>query len=138
MATLPARRTAALPAPLLFGVARRPGGAALGAIPPPAADRCVRRSRNGDSDELLDLAQKRHFLGVAQRDRHACGAGARRSADAVHIGFRHVRQIEIDDVADAVDIDAARRNVGGDERPDRRRCGRRSRTRSRWLCDLLP
>ncbi len=33
----------------------------------------------------------------------------------MHIGFRHVRQIEIHDVADAVDVDAARSNVGGDQ-----------------------
>ena len=34
----------------------------------------------------------------------------------MHVGFRHVRQIEIHDVADAVDINSARCNVGGDQR----------------------
>jgi len=36
----------------------------------------------------------------------------------VHIVFRDVRQLEIDDMRDALDIDAARSNVGGNEHSD--------------------
>ena len=55
------------------------------------------------------------FLVIAERDRDAVGAGARGAADAVDVGFRDVRQVVIDDVADAVDVDAAGGDVGGDQ-----------------------
>src|SRR5690242_21277246 len=45
-------------------------------------------------------------------------SGARGAADAMDIGLGHVRQIEIHDMADAVDVDAAGSDVGGDERAD--------------------
>ena len=67
-------------------------------------------------DQLLDVAQERHFLVVAERDRDALRAGARGAADAVHVALRNVRQVVVDDVADAVDVDAARRDVGRDQR----------------------
>src|SRR5688500_3532406 len=70
------------------------------------------------ADQLLDVAQKRPLLDIAERDRHAVGASARGAADAVDIALRHVRQLEVDDVADAVDIDAAGGDVGGDQDPD--------------------
>jgi hypothetical protein len=68
------------------------------------------------ADQLFDVAQERCLLGIAERDRDAVRAGARGAADAVDIGFRHVRKIEVHDVADAVDIDPAGGNVGGHER----------------------
>ena len=52
---------------------------------------------------------------VAERDRDAGRAGAGGAADAVDVGLGHVRQIEVDDVRDAVDVDAARRDVGRDQ-----------------------
>ena len=55
---------------------------------------------------------------VAERDRDAVGAGARGAADAVHVALRDVRQVVVDDVADAVDVDAARGDVGRDQRAD--------------------
>ena len=63
-------------------------------------------------DQLLDRPQIGHLIGADQRDRGAGRAGARGAADAVHIGLGLVGQIEVDDVADAVDVDAARRDVG--------------------------
>src|SRR5579871_1406103 len=74
--------------------------------------------RYRDANELLDVAQQRRLIVIAERDRDARGAGARRAADAMHIGLRHVRQIVVEDVADTVDIDAARRNIGRDQRAD--------------------
>jgi hypothetical protein len=68
---------------------------------------------NGHADEFLDIAHERHFLAVAQRDRDAFGACPRRAADAMYVGFRHVRHVEVHHVADAIDVDAARRNIGG-------------------------
>src|SRR5205085_10299642 len=72
--------------------------------------------RNGQSDQLFDSAQESHLFVVAERDRDAFGAGPRGAADAMHVAFRDVRQVVIDDVADAVDVDAARRDVGRDQR----------------------
>jgi hypothetical protein len=43
------------------------------------------------------------------------GAGPRGAADPVNIGFRHFGKLEIDDMRDAVDVEAARRDVGCDE-----------------------
>ena len=74
---------------------------------------------------------------VAERDRDALRAGARGAADAVHVALRDVRQVVVDDVADAVDVDAARRDVGRDQRASLPARNAPS-TRSRWFCDLLP
>src|SRR6185437_3683634 len=75
--------------------------------------------RQADTDQLFDVAQIGQFLAARdQRDRDALGAGARGAADAVDIGLRNVRKVEIDHMADAVDVDAAGGNVGGDQRAD--------------------
>ena len=88
-------------------------------------------------DQLLDIAQERQLVVRAQRDRDAIGAGARGAADAVHVAFRHVRQVEVDDVGDAVDVDAAGGDVGRDQRLDPP-LRKSFSARSRWFCDLLP
>ncbi len=74
--------------------------------------------RNVDADQFLDIAQERRLFGVTQRNRHAGGSSSRRSADPVHICFRHVRQIVIHHMADSVNIDAASGDIGGDQRPN--------------------
>ena len=43
--------------------------------------------------------------------------GARRAADAVDVVLGHQRHVEVDDVAERGDVDAARRDVGGDQHP---------------------
>ena len=78
--------------------------------------RYMLRHRNRDADELLDVAQESFLLTIAERDGNAIGSRACGAADAMHIGFRDVRHIEIHDMADAVDIDAARSNIRRDER----------------------
>src|SRR5215510_1278826 len=80
--------------------------------PRPAA--VGRRDRH--PDQSFDVAQESGFLGIAKRDRNPVGAGAGGAADAVHVAFRNVRQVVIDDVADAFDVDAARGDVGRDQR----------------------
>ena len=70
----------------------------------------------GDADQLFDVAQIPHILAAGdQRDRNALGAGARGATDAVDISFGDVGKIEIHHMADAVDIDAAGGDVGGDQ-----------------------
>ena len=91
--------------------------------------RCADRSeprlcRGGDprqgsaAGQALDVAQEVALLRVAERDGDAGGAGACRAADAVDIALRHVRQLELHDVRDLVDVDAARGDVGGDQGAD--------------------
>ena len=54
---------------------------------------------------------------VAKRNRLPCLARPRGAADAMNIGLGDLRQFKIDDMADAVDIDAAGRDIGRNERP---------------------
>ena len=62
--------------------------------------------RQGDADQLFDVAQIGQFLSACdQRDRDAFGAGARGSADTMDIGFGDVGEIEIHHMRDAVDVD---------------------------------
>ena len=97
--------------------------------------------RNGDADQLLDVAQEGALLRVAERDRDAVGAGARGAADAVHVALGHVRQVVVDDVGDAVDVDAAGGDVGRDQDADACRRGRpraRARAGSATCCRGSP
>lgn len=43
--------------------------------------------------------------------------GARGAADPMHVILHRVRQIVVDDAPDAGDVDAARRDIGGDQDP---------------------
>ncbi len=74
--------------------------------------------RNCYPNKLLNIAQEGHLLALAKGNRDAFHARASRTADTVHVGFRHIRQIKVDDVADAIDIDSARGDIGGNEGPD--------------------
>src|SRR5258705_3125178 len=76
----------------------------------------VLAGRDRHPDELLDVAQERPLLGLAKRDRDSFRAGTRGAADAMHVALRNVWKIIVDDVADAVDVDAARRDIGGYQR----------------------
>src|SRR5262249_36024163 len=118
MMTVLTRQTSAVPLPALGIGRRRDKGARCGArLRPPLIGAPVTH-RNSDANKPLDIAQEADLLTVAQRDRDTFSTRARRTADTMHVGFRHVRQIEIHDVADAIDIDAARGNIRGNERPD--------------------
>src|SRR3974390_2052501 len=115
MATLLARQTTVVRVPPL-GIGRRlDKGTPREATPPPPLIGTSVAHRNSHAYKLLDMAQERHLLAVAQRDRNTFRASARRTADTMHIGFRHVRQIKIHDVADAIDVDTARRNIRRNE-----------------------
>jgi hypothetical protein len=71
---------------------------------------------NRHANEFLDIADERHLLAVAQRNRDTICACARCSTDAMHVGFRQVRYVEVHDVTDAVDINSAGGDIGGDKR----------------------
>jgi hypothetical protein len=65
--------------------------------------------------EALDLAEHATLLVVAERDGDSFGPRAAGAADAVDVDLGRQRQIEIDDVRDVVDIEAAGSDVGGHE-----------------------
>jgi hypothetical protein len=67
-------------------------------------------------DQLFNIFQLATFVMANQRERFTFHAGTTRAADAVHIIFRDVRQLVIDDVGQRIDIDAARRDIGGHQR----------------------
>ncbi|MCG3189580.1 MAG: hypothetical protein LKCHEGNO_02048 [Burkholderiaceae bacterium] len=64
-------------------------------------------------DQALDVAQEQFLVDAHQRDRLAAGAGAASAADAVHVVLGHVGDLEVHHVRQLVDVDAARRDVGG-------------------------
>ena len=72
--------------------------------------------RNRHANELLDIADERHFVAIAQRNRDTIRACARRSADAMYVSFRQVRYIEVHDVTDPINIDSAGGDIGGNKR----------------------
>ena len=67
------------------------------------------------ADRALDRAQIGLFF---RRDERECVAGhlrARRPADAMDVVLGSVRHIEVHDVSERLDVDAARGDVGRDE-----------------------
>src|SRR5258708_5687457 len=74
--------------------------------------------RQRNTDQLFDVAQVSYFLSGTQRDRDAVGAGPRGATDAMDIGLGYVGKIEIHHMADAIDVDAARGNIGGHQGAD--------------------
>ena len=80
-----------------------------------AGRQIVRHHRDLTLHQTLDVAQIGLLRRIAERDRDAIRTGARGAADAVDIAFRLVGQLEVDDMGDVVDVDAARRDVGRDQ-----------------------
>ena len=70
-------------------------------------------------DQAFDVAQQAVLIHANQRNRLALRTRAARTADTVHIVFRHVRQVEVDHVRQLVDVDAACGDVGGDQHAQR-------------------
>ncbi len=63
----------------------------------------------------LDVAQIGLLIGRAEAQRDAIGPGPRGAADPVDVLFGHVGQLEVEHVADALDVDPARGDVGRDQ-----------------------
>ena len=74
--------------------------------------------RDRHAGQPLDVTQHLGFVFRAERDGPALRAGTRCTADAVDITFGNLRQIEIVDMADAGNVDAARGDIGRDEDAD--------------------
>src|SRR5690242_1645681 len=65
--------------------------------------------------QLLDRRHERPILGAHQRHRFAFRARAAGAADAVHVVLGDMRQVEVDDVRQRLDVEAARGDVGRDQ-----------------------
>src|SRR5689334_18312534 len=65
--------------------------------------------------DCLDLLTLRR---IAERNRDTAIALACRTSDAVHISFGIERHVEIHDMRDVRNVDAARRDIGRDKYPD--------------------
>ena len=63
--------------------------------------------------QAQNLLKIRALVGRAERDGRAVKARAARAADAVHIRLGHLGNIKIDDMGQLVNVDAARRDIGG-------------------------
>jgi hypothetical protein len=74
-------------------------------------------ARNVDALKSLNGAQLLAFRGLHQGPGDPRGAVTCRPTYAVHVAFRLVGQLEVDDVRDAGDINAAGGDIGGDEHP---------------------
>ena len=66
----------------------------------------------------LDRAQHAALARRHEQDRLAGAAGAAGAADAVHVALGVVRDVVVQHVADAVHVEAARGDVGGDQHVD--------------------
>ena len=64
---------------------------------------------------LLDVAEQLQLVDADQRDGVAVDAGAAGAADAVDVVLGDHRQLEVDDVRERLDVEAARGDLGGDQ-----------------------
>ena len=87
-------------------------------VEPPGAEVGDRRDRR-DLDLLLrcgfDGAEQAVLARLGERDGGAAAPGAPGPADAVDVRFGGGRHVVVDDVRQLFDVEAARRDVGGDE-----------------------
>ena len=72
-------------------------------------------ARDRSAQQLLDCAKQLHFLGIHEgygRSRAACTPGA---TNTMHVIFGHVRQLEIHDVRQVLNVESPRGYVGRDQ-----------------------
>ncbi len=84
------------------------------------ADRILRQRSNRyrAPQHPLDVAQQRTLIRSNQRHGKAGAAGTRRTAYAMHIVLRHVRQFVVHDMRQLFDVEPTRGNLGRHERHD--------------------
>lgn len=70
---------------------------------------------NRQSNLTFNRLQVATLTVVAERNRLSCGPGTTGSANAVDIGFRLVREIEVEHVRHRIDVNPASRHVGGNQ-----------------------
>ncbi len=72
----------------------------------------------GQPEDLVDHLPACDVLPVDERHRDTAGARSSGASDAMEVGLLIVRALVVDDVGDSVDVDAACRDIGGDEHID--------------------
>ena len=72
-------------------------------------------ARQALAEELLDRRDLAFLVAGDEGERIAHRVGASGAADAVDVVGRHERHVEIDDVTERLDVDAARGDVGRDQ-----------------------
>src|SRR5918992_350613 len=107
------------------GITPVPRGAPFGAVPTSGIDEPFRSDSHPLLFELLLLAETTRdvahvglLLRQDERDARAVAAGTARAADAMQVALVVRRGIEVDHVRDLAQVEAPRRDVGGDERRD--------------------
>lgn len=72
---------------------------------------------NGDfhPNQFLNILKICGLVKITERNGHAFGTCPPRPANAVDIAFGNIWQIKIDDMGEAVNVNASGRDVGGDE-----------------------
>src|SRR5262245_49053939 len=74
-----------------------------------------RHAREPPADCPLDVAQRALLVWRDERERRSRPLGTTGSAHAMNVVIRGGGHVEVDHVAERGDVDAARRDVGGDE-----------------------
>ena len=69
-------------------------------------------------EQALDIAQQLVFIDADQRYGMTFLTGSCRAPDTMHVVFRDVGQLVIDDVWQPIDVETARSDVGRDQHPD--------------------
>ena len=77
-----------------------------------------RLARDAAPEHALDVVEELELVDAHQRDGVAVDAGAPGPADPVDVVLGDHRQLEVDDVRERLDVEAARGDLGRDE--DRR------------------
>src|ERR1051326_1680997 len=72
------------------------------------------QARDFLADEMFDRLERGKFFAVHERKCVAHVLRAAGAPDAMNVIFRMIRHVIIDDVTDAGDVEAARRDVGSD------------------------
>src|SRR5215813_2802286 len=76
---------------------------------------CLRMADQADGQRSLDLRYRAALGPGAESGGDSACAGAAGTAHAMNEIFRRLRKVVVHDVRDAIDVDAASRNIGGDE-----------------------
>jgi len=76
--------------------------------------RLILIERNFLADELLNVANVAALFVIAERNRNSLRPRACRSANAMNISFCDVRNFEVYDMRDVVDVDPARSKISRD------------------------
>ena len=96
-----------------------PGGHGLRALRVQLRARGHLQHRHLLLDLPLDVAEQPHLARVEEREGHAFLARAAGAADAVHVDLGRGGQIEVHHVAERLDVQAARGDVGGHQHAHR-------------------